>query len=171
VQEQTTRRPGRRVPVLLGGLAVVTLVAVVLLALELREGRQLVDDRSAAMSAARQVAEDVTSISHRDAGQGIERILGGATGELEAQFRSERERLAQLLGTTRSTSSGTVLGSGVVRLEDRSATVLVAADAVVTTAETGEDEPLLQRYRMSMDLRKVGDRWLVERILFAGAPS
>jgi Mce-associated membrane protein len=165
------RRSSRRALAGLGLLCLATLVAVVLLALELREADRHEADLNAALQAARQQAVNLTSISHRDAARDIDRILEGATGELQEQFRSERDALTELLGTTRSASDGSALAAGVVSLEGRSATVLVATDATVTTAETGEDAPVLQRYRMNMDLRKVGDRWLVERILFAGAPS
>lgn len=173
---ESTARPGRRrasrraVGALLL-LCVAGLAGVVLLGLEARQHQQLEADRQAALQAARQAATNLTSISHRTADQDIERILDVATGELAEQFRSEREALTELLGTSRSTSEGEVLAAGVQSIEGRSATVLVATDATVTTAETGEDSPVLQRYRMSMDLRKVGDRWLTERVLFAGAPS
>lgn len=175
MRSQTTPRPdGRRRRRALAGttlLALAALAAVVVLALELRDGRRLADDRQAALQAARQQAVNLTSISHRTAARDIDRIEAGATGELAEQFRSEREPLTELLGTARSTSEGSALAAGLVSLEGRSANVLVAADARVTDVETGEDAPLVQRYRMSMDLRKVGDRWLVEKILFAGAPS
>ncbi|HWH29956.1 MAG TPA: mammalian cell entry protein [Mycobacteriales bacterium] len=165
------RRASRRA---VGGLLLVCLAGlagVLLLGLEAREQRLLERDRQAALQAARQAATNLTSISHRSADDDIERILDVATGELAEQFRSEREALTALLGSSRSTSEGEVLAAGVQSLEGRSATVLVAADATVTTAETGEDSPVLQRYRMSVDLRKVGDRWLAERVLFAGAPA
>jgi Mce-associated membrane protein len=165
-------RSGRRLAVAaLVLLCAAALAGVVLLGMRLQEQRGLDADRQAALQAARQQAVNLTSISHRTAPSDIDRILAGATGELEEQFRSERERLAQLLGTTRSSSEGTALGAGIVSLEGRSATVLVATDALVTTAETGESAPVRQRYRMSIDLRKVGERWLAERVLFAGAPS
>lgn len=165
------RRASRRAVAGLLLLCLAALAGVVLLGLEAREQRQLADDRQAALAAARQAATNLTSISHRTADRDVERILDVATGELAEQFRSEQDALTRLLGTSRSTSEGEVLAAGVQSLEGRSATVLVAADATVTTAETGEDAPVLQRYRMSMDLRKVGDRWLAERVLFAGAPS
>jgi Mce-associated membrane protein len=168
---RSRRRRSRSALVVLSLLCLLALAAIGWLLLDVREADRLDAERNAALQAARQQAVNLTSISHRDAARDIDRILEGATGELEEQFRSERDALTQLLGTTRSTSEGNVLAAGVVALEGRSATVLVATNATVTTAETGEDAPVLQRYRMSLDLRKVGDRWLVERILFAGAPS
>lgn len=163
------RAARRGLAVLLAVLLVALTVAVVVLALQVRQDRQRVADRQAALQAARQQAVNLTSISHRTASQDIDRILDGATGQLAQQFRDEREQLTTLLGSTRSASEGTVLGAGLVELGDRSATVLVAADAHVITAE--QATPVVQRYRMSLDLRKVGDRWLVEEILFAGPPA
>ena len=47
--------------------------------------------------------------------------------------------------------------------------MLLAVDAAVTDADT--TEPRVQRYRMAMTVRRVGDGWLAERVLFAGAPA
>lgn len=162
----------RRAPtVLLLAVAVAAVVAVVVLGLEVRDGRRLDTERGAVLHAARQSALNLTSIDHRTAGRDIDRVLAGATGELAEQFEQEKDQLAQVLAGNRATSRGQVLGAGVVRLDGRSATVLVAVDATVTSNETAGQAARLQRYRMSLELRRVGGRWLTERVLFAGAPS
>ena len=161
----------RRLRALLALPALVAAVAVVVLLLELRRTGDLDAERQAALQAARQQAVNLTSIDHRTAERDIDRVLALATGELAEQFEREQEQLAEVLQRNRAASEGEVLGAGLVQLDDRAATALVAVDAFVTTAENEGGAPTVQRYRMSIDLRRVGDRWLAERVLFAGAPS
>ena len=171
-EQPPARRAGsRRLRALLALPAVVAVVAVVVLGLELRAGRDLDAERQAVLHVARQQAVNLTSIGHATADRDLERVRALATGELAEQFAEEQEQLTDVLVRNRATSAGEVLAAGLVQLDERSATALVAVDATVTTAETEGQAPRVQRYRMSIDLRRVGDRWLAERVLFAGAPS
>ena len=152
-------------------LALAALVAgVVLLGLQVREDDRRERDERAVMATAEEAATALTSLSHRTTDQDVDRLLAASTGELAQQFRDSRDRLRTLLGSRRSISSGTVLEAGLTDLSGDTAEVLLAVDASVTDADTGDAEPRVQRYRMSMTLVRVGDGWRAERVLFAGAP-
>lgn len=165
----TRRVRGALLLLVLAGL----LVAVGLLALEVRADERRERDEREALQAARESATALTSLDHRQSDQDVDRVLAGATGELAQQFRDSRDRLRTLLGSRRSASSGTVLEAGLVQLAQDEAEVLLAVDAEVTDADTQASggAPRVQRYRMSLELRRVGDRWQAERVLFAGAPD
>ena len=62
------------------------------------------------------------------------------------------------------TATGKVLSTGVVKLEDGRATVIVAAAGTVENAKTTEAEP--RNYRLRVDLQQDGDRWLVSGLEF-----
>ncbi len=169
----TTRWRGRLADLALVALVLGLGVALGLIASGLRTAGRTDDDRQEALAAARQQAVNLTSIDHRTAATDIDRILAGSTGELAAQFRKEKQPLVTLLGTTQSRSQGEVLDAGVVSLNARTAEVLVAVDANVNNVETqmAGKGGLLNRYRMSLSLVRVGSGWLVEQVRFAGPPS
>lgn len=163
------RPPGRLRSVLLLLVALALVAAVALLALDVRADAARERDRDAAVAAARDAAVALTSLDHADSDAGVDRLLSLSTGELAAQFRDSRDRLRTLLGSRRSRSEGTVLEAGLASFTGSEAEVLLAVDAAVTDADT--TEPRLQRFRMAMTVRRVGDGWRAERVLFAGAPA
>jgi Mce-associated membrane protein len=132
------------------------------------------DVRVAVATAARQEAVNLTTISSATVRRDLSRIIAGATGPLARQFASERSH-AQALAADGSRSVGSVLSAGVVGLDAGSgrAEVVVAADAQVTTTPAGTTTPQssLKHYRMVMQLRRVGGRWLVSDVGFAGVPQ
>ena len=164
------RRPSARVRSVLLLLVVLALTATVtLLALDVRAESRRERDRDAAVGAARDAAVALTSLDHADSDAGVDRLLSLATGELAQQFHDSRDRLRTLRGSRRSRSEGTVLEAGLASFTGSEAEVLLAVDAAVTDADT--TEPRVQRYRMAMTVRRVGDSWRAERVLFAGAPA
>lgn len=151
-------------------LALVALTAtVVLLGLQVRADSARERQERAALSAAREAATALTSLSHRTTDDDVDRVLAAATGELAQQFRDSRDRLRTLLGSRRSISSGTVLEAGLAELTDDDAVVLLAVNASVTDADSAT--PRLQRYRITMTMARVGDRWRAEQVRFAGGPD
>ena len=160
-------RRWRTVLLVLVVLALATGVAV--LSLDVRAQSRRSSDRDAAVGTAREAAAALTSLDHADSDAGVDRVLAVATGELAQQFGDSRDRLRTLLGSRRSRSEGTVLEAGLASFTGDEAEVLVAVDASVTDADT--TEPRVQRYRMALTVRRVGDGWRAERVLFAGAPA
>jgi Mce-associated membrane protein len=128
------------------------------------------DDGTAAVAAARLEAVNLTTIDYKTTDAAVARILAGATGTLKTQFTAQRAQLGPLLASTKSTSVGSVLEAGLVKLSGSNAEVLVAVDASVTTQPAGTTKPqnAVKHYRMSMKLQHVGTSWLVSDVGFTG---
>ncbi len=129
--------------------------------------------RRAVLDAARNEALALTSISYRSTDRDLDRIVAGATGQLARQFASERTLLPAALQRTKSTTTGTILSAGLVRLSmsRMTAQVAVAVDATVTTQVGGRPAQALKHYRMVLSLQRVSGRWLASDVAFAGAPQ
>ena len=170
----TDRANGGRLRTVLAvalSLLLAALVAFgVLLFLRVTDSEGEGDARSAALAAARLQAVNLTTIDYRDTDMAVQRILAGATGTLETQFKEQRSQLGPLLTGTKSTSRGSVLEAGLVKLDGRTATALVAVDATVSTQPTGttKAQTSVKHYRMSMNLQRIGSRWLVSDVGFTG---
>ena len=163
-------RPSGRLRTALLLLVVLALaVGVAVLAVDVRAESRREVDREVAVEAARDAATALTSLDHADSDAGVDRVLALATGDLAQQFGDSRDRLRTLLGSRRSRSEGTVLEAGLASFTGEEAEVLLAVDASVTDADTAQ--PRVQRYRMAITVRRVGDGWRAERVLFAGAPA
>jgi Mce-associated membrane protein len=160
-------------------LVVVVVLAILLAALvafgvleylKYRDEGQKQDQRTAAVTAARLEALNLTTIDYKTTDAAVARILAGATGTLQTQFTAQRSQLGPLLAGTKSTSIGSVLEAGLVKLSGKSAEVLVAVDATVTTQQppTAQPRSTVKHYRMSLKLQRVGNRWLVSDVGFTG---
>jgi Mce-associated membrane protein len=141
-----------------------------LLYLRLADSDDERDGRAAALAAARLEAVNLTTIDYRETDAAVQRILAGATGTLEAQFKQQRSQLGPLLTGAKSTSRGSVLEAGLVKLDGRTAQALVSVDATVSTQPSGttKAQTSVKHYRMSMKLQQVGSRWLVSDVGFTG---
>jgi len=153
-------------------VALVVLLVLALLHASARDTR--LRQRTAVLTAARQEAVNLTTIDTATITRDLDRIIAGATGTLRQQFASERAH-AQALATEPSRSRGSVLSAGLVHLDASAgaAQVVIAADAEVTTTPAGTTTPqsTLKHYRMVLRLRRIGGRWLVSDVAFAGVPQ
>jgi Mce-associated membrane protein len=156
-------------------LALLAVLVASLVVLVLRASAHAARDdaRDAAVASARQEAVNLTTISYTTAARDLDRILAGATGPLRAKFESERTQFPTVLAREKSESRGTVLSAALVRVSvaNRTAQVVVAADATVTTGAGGSPQSAVKHFRMVMQLLRVNDRWLVSDVAFAGAPQ
>jgi len=156
---------------------VVALVALLVLDAVLvakPRGRSTHDRLAAAvLTAARQEAVNLTTISYTSAAHDLDRIINAATGGLRAQFLSQRAQFPAVLARDKSVSRGQVLSAGLISLTGaKQARADVATDATVTTTGGGSTpQSVVKHYRMVMTLSLVGGRWLVSDVAFAGAPQ
>lgn len=166
-------RPGRVLPVLLSLLLLALLGTVGWLVNDARSVRRQDDARAAALQAARQQAVNLTTISYETADRDLARIIDAATGTLKTQFEGQREQFPTVLRRDRSVSVGTVLAAGVASQSEGAVEALVAVDASVSNAESAKagSGKLVKHYRMDMKLVRVGGRWLVSQVAFAGLPQ
>ena len=157
-------------PALLVLLLVALLAGIVLTALDARAAQEREDDQQAALQVARQQAVNLTTISHETADRDLARIIAAATGTLKTQFEAQAKTFPGVLRREKSVSVGRVLAAGVKSQQDGTVDVLIAVDATVRNTASGETG-VVKHYRMDMRLVRVGARWLVSTVAFAGLPQ
>jgi Mce-associated membrane protein len=151
-------------------LAGLSLVLVALLAVAAALGtrvRRADADRSrqqAILAAARHMVVDFTTLDYRHGQADVQRVLDEATGDFERELADGSGQLRQLIAANRSVSRGEILEAGLVSRDADSARVLVVADSMVrnTSAPNGQR----RHYRIQLDLRREGGRWLVSSLEF-----
>ncbi|WP_051579443.1 hypothetical protein [Pseudonocardia acaciae] len=160
------RRPSR-VAVLAAGLAVLLVglaAAGTMLFLRNSAADELAGQRAAALDSARKVATDLTSMSADNAQQRIESLTQGTTGGFRAQLSTYAAVLEAILRQTQAGSRGTVSEAGIEKIDDTSASVLLAVSATVSNTRAPTAQPLT--YRMVVQLQREGDRWLASDVNF-----
>lgn len=156
---------GRRTRTGLAALAVLALVAGTAVGLQnLRRADQEQESRDAALSTARRAATAFTSYDKADLDASFAAVLTLGTPRFREQFTGAGEQLRPLIAKKQASAKGSVLAAGVERWEDEAAraSVLVAADAVVTNVDFPKGAS--QRFRLRVELRRLDDRWLVDAI-------
>lgn len=122
------------------------------------------DDRRAATGAASDEVVGLISISGDTSDRAFEALLDGATASFRDELKSQAERLQSELSANDVRATGEVVSAAVTKIDDDSATVIVAARGTVQNAQTPEPEP--RNYRLEVELDRVGDRWLVSKLEF-----
>lgn len=137
-------------------------LAAAVLALQLRSAAQDQAARAAALSAARQSALELTSISQEGFEDDVAAILDGATGEFRTDFAARADDLEQVVTENEVEAEGRVVESALVEFDRSSATALVVVDSTVRNRETPDGRVV--GYRMTLELEKVDDRWLTSAL-------
>jgi Mce-associated membrane protein len=186
VTKNTTPRPTRSVPgaAALGGLlssARAMTVVVVALSLVVVGGLLLggaygarlyqqhreASARTAAMAAAKTTCVNLMSVSATTVDRDIKRTLAGATGDFASQYKAGEPRLKQATQENKVTAKGSVLYAAVTTMKiDKSATVLLAMDAVVKNTNSPDGRKAHYRVRATMAYQH--GRWLVSAVEFVG---
>lgn len=126
------------------------------------EVQQLQDDRAAALDVARQQAVNLTSLTSADFEAGLERIRALSTGAFLADLEQSVAVISDRLEGADFSQSAVLLESGVVRLEDDRASVILALDQVNTRGETSRTDSL----RLQVDLQREEGSWLMDNVVF-----
>ncbi|MFM9371445.1 hypothetical protein [Streptomyces sp. Da 82-17] len=150
-------------------LAVSTVVVSALavwLGLQVYEQHEAEQRRQDILAAARQSAVNFTSLDHRHYERDSKNVLRNATGEFKKQFAAQTAQLTELVEKNKSVSKGQVLEAGITKSDERTARVLVVADSKVTN--TAAPEGQARTYRLQLDLRLEGGRWLTSGVEFVG---
>jgi Mce-associated membrane protein len=157
---------GRALTVCLAVAAALTTALAGWLALQVH-GQHVRDQRNQdILAAARQSAVNFTSLDYRHYAQDAKNVLSGATGDFKKQFAAQTSQLTQLVSQNKSVSQGQVLEAGIVRADDASARVLVAADSKVTNVSAPDGQA--RNYRLQLDLVRGHGRWLTSGVEFVG---
>lgn len=157
----------RRTKMVAALLAVLTLVLVTaLVALWLRAQDNTEQDRQrrAALELAEQQAVTLVTVNPANVNEQMRELLANSTGDFQRQFDAASPTFERVIKDGKVDSTATVEESGVVRISEDQARVLVALNSKVHNTETNTDEP--RRYRLRVDLVKEGDRWLVSNMAF-----
>lgn len=150
------------------GLLALIVVALLVLAgqrgLAWQDFRERVADEKDAVAAATAEVEGLIEVSAATSKKDLDKLLDGATAEFRTELEGQADRLRSALSKNKVTATGKVISTGVVKLEDGRATVIVAAAGTVKNDKTAEAEP--RNYRLRVDLRQDHDRWLVSGLEF-----
>ena len=150
------------------GLLALVVVALLAVAgqrgLSWQDERQRATDEKDAAAAATAEVEGLIEISGATSKKDLDKLLDGATAEFRAELEAQADRLRKALSKNKVTATGEVSSTGVVKLEDGRATVIVAAAGTVENDQTAEAEP--RNYRLRVDLQQDDDRWLVSGLEF-----
>lgn len=149
--------------------AVVLVVAVLLAfsaqrAIAWQDERARVSDEKAATAAATTEVEGLIDISSSTSKDDMARLLDGATADFRTELEAQADRLRKTLDDNAVKATGEVVSTGVVKLDDDRATVIVAAVGTVANKRTQDAEP--RNYRLRVDLQKTDDAWLVSGLEF-----
>lgn len=158
--------PRRRLLLVLSVVGLLLLLALAGVTTQLIRYQGTEDRRDAVLRAARQSAVNLTSIDNRQFAQDVQRVLDGSTGPFRADFEARSKDLEPVLKENEVVSEGEVVDAGIVRDDERTATVLVVVDGQVRN--TAAPEGRVNTYRMRLELERVGDRWLTSMLEFVG---
>lgn len=153
---------------------VVTLIALVAVAVLLERRHNLTDspfsltnsgrpvpsdsDRHQVLAVAQEFCLRVDAVNGSDPTGYVKSVSELLTTKLQGTFASEFQQTQKLGIQAGLTGSGNVLASGIANMDPDSATVLVAHDATVKDS-SGTSQ---RHYRWTVSLRKVDGRWLVD---------
>jgi Mce-associated membrane protein len=130
---------------------------------DVRAGEAAQHERYAdALAAAGAEATAYVNVDHASAEEDLARIASGATGPLKERYTGDADRIARSLRRDRVVTEGEVLWTGVVRVDESSATVLVATTGTLTDRRT--DGPVDRNLRLSIRLERVESAWLTSQI-------
>ena len=150
----------------LAGLLVALSIAAVVFALQARAAAEERTEREAAMRYAQQTLLNLFTISAESLDEDIQQVLDGATGQFRQEFSQGSENLREIVNTNQVVSEGKIVESGLVRLEDDTATALLVVDVTVRNKENPEGG--FDSHRVKLELERQGDQWLTSFLEVVG---
>ncbi|MEN0134182.1 MAG: hypothetical protein AAGC80_03485 [Rhodococcus sp. (in: high G+C Gram-positive bacteria)] len=150
--------PEPRTPAVTAGVAVLSVLALVFLAVSgyfgytHRQAEQEAQRRSEIVDAARRGVVNLTTMDFERADEDVQKVLDGSAGEFRDEFEARSKDLIAVMQEARVTSVGEVREAAIERQDGDSADVLVAVAQKVSNAGGAADEPRGQRMRVTMQL-------------------
>jgi Mce-associated membrane protein len=139
-------------------LLVVTTTFAVLMWRQHRQDVSADEDRNAAVNVAEQFTLRLDTFSYKDLGAYSKRVAALLTDKMKGDFDQSFKGFGVAFKTIQISSKGAVRSAGIEDIDQDSATVLVIHDVTVTSK--GCVQPPYKR--MSVDLRKINGKWLVD---------
>lgn len=100
------------------------------------------------VAAAGQGILNLTTISADSADQDVAKLVEQSTGDFKADFGGRSASYTQVVKDAAVSSKGNIVSVGIERMDEQTATVLVAAHAEITNEETAEPEARDYRFRV-----------------------
>ena len=120
------------------------------------------DDYVGALQAARSAIVDVASFDYVTLDDDITQIKRVTTGDLRTESVQQLDQQRQQLTDAQAVVDTEVVGAAVGSADDRRARVFAVIQSTQKTKDAQQGQ--VQRYRVQLDLTKVGDRWLLSGI-------
>jgi Mce-associated membrane protein len=149
---------------LVGVLVLGIVASAVVGGLAVRADRAADADRDAVVAVARTQALALMSVNADSIDSQLDTVLDGTTGSFRRDLEGIRQAFAQVVRDGKVDSQGTVDLAGVKDLDGHQGTVLLALSASVTNSQSPQAQP--RRYRISVDVVREADRWLVAGMEF-----
>lgn len=155
---------------LAGAIAFLVVAALALaviggiLAVRVHAAEQEQQRRQAILQAARQEAIYLTSLDYKTIEKDLQRIMQGATGEVEQMFADRSDVFQKTLSKNEVVTTGEVLSAGLASADHDSAKVLLVVDSTVKNKEVPKGA--IRHYRMWMTLVRKDGQWLVSKLDF-----
>ena len=127
------------------------------------EKDRIADEQDSGVAASAE-AEGLIDISGSTSEEDVAKLLDGATAGFRSELEGQADRLRRTLAKNKVAATGEVVSTGLVKLEDGRAIVIVAAVGTVKNKQTAKAEP--RNYRLRVDLQDVDGRWLVSGLEF-----
>lgn len=124
--------------------------------------------RDKVLITARSHVETLNTLDSRDLAGGLAKWEAVSTGTFKDQLAATTKETTDLLASQGKSSTAKVVDAAVTDLQDDSATVIAVAEVSVADAEDPSVKPTVKRNRFTVDLTKVGGKWLVESLIFVG---
>jgi Mce-associated membrane protein len=169
-ERRKTRERGLRVgrpSFLVAGLTVLAVLlaaAAGYLGWSLHNDSEATAQRASILTAARQEAAALTTLSSTTGAKDYDAVLAGSAGNLKEQLSAGRKQFLKTLGTAGVSSVGTVLDAGIVSVKSGTATVLIDVKASVRNKQT--DKPEQRAYHWQASLVSSDGKWLVTSLEF-----
>jgi Mce-associated membrane protein len=114
------------------------------------------------LQAARSGVVDLTSFDYLTLDDDIEQIRRVTTGDLQQESVDQLDQRRQQIADSEAVVNTEVVGAAVGAADDDSATVFAVIQS--TQQSNASEQAQVQRYRIEVDLTRVGGRWLLSGI-------
>ena len=155
---------GGAILVVVGLLLVALLAGAVFFGLQVRRAAEQNAGRQAALAGARQFAVNFTTINFATLDADITNVVRLTTGDFQTEYNSGVETIKQTVTDGKIESQGEALESALASYGENEAVALVIVDSTVKNAATPQANQV--RYRLQIDLTRVGGRWLTSGVQF-----
>lgn len=118
-------------------------------------------DRKAALEAARQRTQALTSYDFRRLDQDFAGVLATSTGPFKEEYTKATAQLGQGFAAAEAVATAQVLAAGLESFEGDRAVAVVAVDQQITAKGA---QPRTERNRLRMTLVRSEGAWLVEKV-------